>query len=265
MIHLKGGNYDIFYNQSSKLLKTLIRSFLRNSDKVIVLGESLVKMYDFLPEISKNIVVVKNALTADIPPETHKERSVITFIYLSNLIFSKGYTHLLTAATSLYEDGVKDFKLIFAGDLMNSPDDPENLFEIQNKFLTEVEDTNKPYVEYVGAVSGEAKAKLLERADVLSLPTNYHVEGQPVCIIEAMAYSCAILTTSYRSIPDIVTSDNCVFVSFGDVKDIKSKMKDLITNQDKLMKMGQMSRDSFMKNFTWQRHFEEMKKVILHK
>src|SRR5690606_14639469 len=50
IVHLKGGNYDEFYFSSSFLLKKCIRYFLNRVDTIIVLGNSLIKMYDFFPE-----------------------------------------------------------------------------------------------------------------------------------------------------------------------------------------------------------------------
>ena len=37
-------------------------------------------------------------------------------------------------------------------------------------------------------------------------------EGQPISIIEAMAYKNAIITTKYRSIPDLISEKKNVFV-----------------------------------------------------
>jgi glycosyltransferase involved in cell wall biosynthesis len=263
-IHLKGGNYDVFYESSSPVIKKMVREFLYHSDRIIVLGESLVKMYDFMPEISSKIVVVENALTFEISPNANiSKNKKITFIFLSNLIYTKGYTHVCLAADSLYASGVHDFELIFAGEFMESPDDPNDLAKHKDKFLTSVNDDKKDYIKYIGSVSGQKKIELLNKANVLILPTNYHVEGQPVCIIEAMAYSCAVIATKYRSIPDIVNDTNCKFVQFGNVKDIMQQMQSLIVDQVELDKMCDTSREFYINNHTWRSHYQKIRQVIL--
>lgn len=264
VIHLKGGNYDVFYESSSSLIKKMIRAFLSHSDCIIVLGESLVKMYDFMPELSSKIVVVENALTFEVDSnENISINKKITFIFLSNLIYTKGYTHLCEAAERLYALGVHDFELIFAGDFMESPDDPSDLAQHKYKFLSSVNDNKKGYIKYIGAISGQKKIELLNRANVLILPTNYHVEGQPVCIIEAMAYSCAIIATKYRSIPDIVNDRNCKYIQYSNVEEMMKSMQLLIDDEVALRSMCKASREMFINNHTWQCHFRKIRQAIL--
>jgi len=264
IIHLKGGNYDSFYESCSPRIKELIRTFLSNSDSIIVLGKSLVKMYDFMPELSKKIVVVENALTFDVNATPYvQENEKVSFLFLSNLIYSKGYTHLCEAACMLHNSGVVDFEVVFAGDFMNSPDDPDNVAMYKEDFLASVNNSENNHLKYIGTVSGTLKEETLNSADVLVLPTIYHVEGQPVCIIEAMAYSCAIIATDYRSIPDLVDSTNSKFVQFANVKELVDVMRYLIDDRKALDLMCKYSSDKFRKSFTWDCHYRKISKVIV--
>src|SRR5258705_7266644 len=58
-------------------------------------------------------------------------------------------------------------------------------------------------MSYLGFVSGEQKHKLLRDADLFCFPTYYENENQPVNLIEAMAFGLPILTTRWRSIPEL--------------------------------------------------------------
>jgi glycosyltransferase involved in cell wall biosynthesis len=58
-------------------------------------------------------------------------------------------------------------------------------------------------VTHLGFVSGERKDWLLRDADVFCFPTWYQNENQPVNLIEAMAYGLPIVTTRWRSLPEM--------------------------------------------------------------
>ncbi|HDS9989789.1 TPA: hypothetical protein QH991_005317, partial [Escherichia coli] len=99
VVHLKGGNYDSFYESSTELLKKCIVNFLKNCDSIIVLGPSLIKMYDFCPDIKSKIRVVFNALPQDTVNNYVKENTnTVNVVFLSNLIISKGYLDVLQAS-----------------------------------------------------------------------------------------------------------------------------------------------------------------------
>ena len=58
-------------------------------------------------------------------------------------------------------------------------------------------------VQYLGFVSGDQKNQLLREADLFCFPTYYENENQPVNLIEAMAFGLPILTTRWRSLPEL--------------------------------------------------------------
>lgn len=262
VLHLKGGNYDSFYYSSSVVVRFLIRIFLKKADDIIVLGNSLVKMYDFIPDVAYKISVIENALTFDVLPcdLVSNIENEVTFIFLSNLIISKGYLDVAEAADCLNKTGCSNFRLVFAGAFMESPDDPDDLISRQESFLKLVDDNSN--IEYVGSISGLDKSNLLISADVLLLPTHYHVEGQPNCIIEAMAYSCAIISTNYRSIPDLIDETNSFFVDYNDVNQIAEKMSYLINHRNTLEEMGRNSNVIYNLKFSWSTHYKKILKVF---
>jgi glycosyltransferase involved in cell wall biosynthesis len=59
-------------------------------------------------------------------------------------------------------------------------------------------------VVHHGFVSGETKLRLLREADLFCFPTLYLGENQPVNLIEAMAFGLPIVTTRWRSLPEIL-------------------------------------------------------------
>jgi len=271
VIHLKGGNYDSFYDKQNSFLQLLIRFFLNKSDTIIVLGDSLVKMYDFCPKVKNKIIVVENALTTPIEensriyfnPSTKK----VELLFLSNLIYTKGYMDLLKAAEILIDKKVFNFHLTFAGAFIASPDDPfgYNITAFEEEFLKKIKSNKlKEYMTYRGVVVGEEKEVLLKESDIFILPTAYHVEGQPVSIIEAMAYGCAIVSTKYRSIPDIILeNENGFYIEYGKPLSIASKIEELLNDKEKLKKASLVSVDLYKKRFQWNIHYEKMRKILV--
>ena len=58
------------------------------------------------------------------------------------------------------------------------------------------------FVKYHGVIDGQLKQEFLNNADILILPTYYKIEGQPICIIEALSFGMPVITTDYRGIPE---------------------------------------------------------------
>jgi glycosyltransferase involved in cell wall biosynthesis len=58
------------------------------------------------------------------------------------------------------------------------------------------------FAEHVGFVSGEAKDRLFRGSDIFLFPTWFANEGQPLNLIEALAYGLPCVTTRWRSIPE---------------------------------------------------------------
>jgi glycosyltransferase involved in cell wall biosynthesis len=59
-----------------------------------------------------------------------------------------------------------------------------------------------------GIVTGDAKEALLRDADVFVLPTYYVNEGQPIAVIEALAYGLPVVATAYRAIPELLPASH---------------------------------------------------------
>ena len=62
-------------------------------------------------------------------------------------------------------------------------------------------------VQHLGFVSGNRKAALFREVDLFIFPTQYLGENQPVNLIEAMAFGLPIVTTRWRSLPEMFPAD----------------------------------------------------------
>ena len=118
-------------------------------------------------------------------------------------------------------------------------------------------------VTYHGTVGGESKLQLLRSANVFILPTNYNNEGQPVSIIEALAFGIPIIATDYRAIPDmLVNGETGFFVKYKSPQSIVDAVK-CVSEPEAYVKMSQNCLALFDKKFTREAHISRILKHIL--
>jgi glycosyltransferase involved in cell wall biosynthesis len=99
-------------------------------------------------------------------------------------------------------------------------------------------------VHYAGFVSGAQKDKLLRTADIFCFPTFYPNENQPVNLIEAMAFGLPVLTTRWRSLPEIFPPHYEGLVDVRAPEQIADALLNLTTAD------GEALRGLFLKNFS---------------
>jgi len=99
-------------------------------------------------------------------------------------------------------------------------------------------------VHYVGFVQGKEKENLLRSADIFCFPTFYPNENQPVNLIEAMAFGLPVLTTRWRSLPEVFPEGYSGLVDVRSPEQIASGLIELLTED------GENLRRLFLKNFT---------------
>jgi glycosyltransferase involved in cell wall biosynthesis len=104
-------------------------------------------------------------------------------------------------------------------------------------------------VEYFGFVSGEQKSRLLREADLFCFPTYYENENQPVNLIEAMAFGLPILTTRWRSLPEMFPSDYAGLVDPRAPEQIANVLPALMASE-----AGDGFRELFLRDYTLERH-----------
>ena len=104
-------------------------------------------------------------------------------------------------------------------------------------------------VQYLGFVSGGQKNQLLRAADLFCFPTYYENENQPVNLIEAMAFGLPILTTRWRSLPELFPANYPGLVNIRSPEQIADRLLTLPA-----IETGEGFRDIFLRSFTLERH-----------
>ena len=99
-------------------------------------------------------------------------------------------------------------------------------------------------VKYAGFVAGTEKQNLLREADIFCFPTFYPNENQPVSLIEAMAHGLPIVTTRWRSLPELFPAGYTGLVDVRSPEQIATGLIESLTED------GENLRGLFVKNFT---------------
>jgi glycosyltransferase involved in cell wall biosynthesis len=198
-IHLHGGaGMTQIMRGKVFALDRLNAYFFRRLGAAIVLGGRHVGIFARFMEPERIHVVpnfAQDYVFSTIEAIDEKFRSVqrLRILFLSNLIPGKGHLELVEAVRTLEESFSNHIDVDFAGGFETDDD--------QKRFLESIAGLRG--VKYHGRVSGDAKKRLLSDAHVLCLPTYYPYEGQPICILEAYASGCAVITTDHSGIFDV--------------------------------------------------------------
>jgi len=266
--HLHGGNFKSFYENENYIMRYLIKRVYKKVDKNIVLGKALINMFDFGSNISNKTIAISNGMNVNISSiDSSEEKVDFEVLYLSNLIETKGYFKLLKAVPEILKK-YPNVKFNFAGEFLHKTEDSIEFSseeEAELKFNNFIKEKNlSDRIIYHGVVSGKEKEELLKDADIFILPTTYSNEGQPISIIEAMAYGCAIISTNYRAIPDLVENNiNGLLIDTMDIENgIKQSLLNLLGNQNLLESMSKKSVEIYKSKFTLIKHAENIKMLI---
>ena len=112
-------------------------------------------------------------------------------------------------------------------------------------------------IEHAGFVSGERKDRLLREADLFLFPTQYLGENQPVNLIEAMSFGVPIVTTRWRSLPEMLPENYPGLVAGQDPEALAAAILEVL-----VLESGERLRAHFAAHFTLERHLANLAAAI---
>lgn len=157
-------------------------------------------------------------------------------LFMGRVVKQKG-VHELIDAFALYQAKNPAATLTVAGD---GP-------ELEN-LRRRVRKEGTPNISFAGFVTGERKARILQEADVLVLPT-YHGEGLPVAVLEAVAFGCAVVTRPVAGLADFVDSDMGFVTESMDPR-IYQELLQRLTDRELLLRIARYNHDHVGKDIT---------------
>lgn len=209
--------------------------------RVILLSERL------YPDVKKyvdraNVFICPNGIKeyGEIAPK--KERGITRFLFLSNMIPSKGVYDVLTALKILRDHG-----RVFACDFVGGETKEINAANFNAGVVKLGLDS---YVQWHGQKTGKEKDAFLDSADCLLFPTFYPGETFGLVLLEAMQHGLPVITTDEGSIPDIVEDGKTGFiVPKQDPEALAAKMEFFLDNPDQGILMGENGRKKYEQEY----------------
>lgn len=268
VLHVHGGNYGGFYASQAPWTQRAIRRFLSWADRIVVLGEGLRSMFDFDPDLRDRIAVVPNGLPVEPSAPVEAKRlpppgEPFRLLFLSNLVESKGFLELVEAVRILVRERKRDVVCDFCGEFRANPADDVRVRSADHAealFRAAVERAGiGDRVRYRGVVQGEEKERLLSAAHAFVLPTRYVHEGQPISVIEAMAYGCVVIATRFRGIPELVRDgESGWLLEDAAPEGIATAVESCLADPERFERMSRAALERFQSRYTRSAHLRGM-------
>lgn len=270
ILHFHGGGYDRFFNTQAQVRQKIIIWTLARAEKIIVLGENLKGLFNFVPNHEKKVIVVMNGLPFDSPQNQTIPKSLpggnapLRLVFLSNLIEFKGYLLLLEAVRILMHQHDINVTCEFCGDFLVTLDSERYTCanEARQDFLDRVRDYGlEKNIHWKGVVSGADKLKVLERAHFFVLPSTN--EGQPLSIIEALAMGCVVISTKQPLIPEMLAhGDAGLLLESVTAEAIAETVRTVYLNPRRFEKLSGDAYLHYKKLFTREAHLNRLTTLL---
>jgi glycosyltransferase involved in cell wall biosynthesis len=122
---------------------------------------------------------------------------------------------------------------------------------------TQIPGVREPLAIYSGWADEEKKKHLYRQADCFIFPTTYATESFGLVLAEAMAHGCAIITTRWQAVPEVLPG---AYPNLVDPHDIEAMAEALLRCIE--APADRSLRDYFLARFTSDRFQLEMIKVL---
>lgn len=244
VIHQHGGDFETFYEkEQNDRGRARIRQVLSMGDVFLVLSPKLKQFFKGILEPSK-VILFPNAVP--VPDSIEKEYGKQRILFLGRLCKEKGLRELFSVLPQLH--GQFPQMHVLLGGIWED----EELLEEAAKM--------KEYVTDLGWLQGEAKKNYLRTSDLFVFPTYF--EGQPVSVLEAMAYQCGIVATRVGGIPQMIEQEQTgLLIDPKDPEGLKSALQKLLSDPELCERLGKNARAKVQKEFSIEKSLQELIKI----
>ena len=237
VLHLHGGNLEIFYRAIGARLRRAVARMIAKADGVIVLGSYWRSfVVDELGISPRVIDVLPNGIADPGQPARPSNRRECRILFLGDVCEDKGVSDLLAAlAGPRLRRASWTLQIAGKGQIQSYRALAHRLGIAER-------------VCFLGWVLEPAAQDLLAAADVLVLPS--HFEGLPMAVIEAMAYGLAIVATSVGAVADAISHEESgLLVPVGDIRQLADALLRVVEDVPLRHRLMQAARRRFLRQF----------------
>ena len=230
-VRVFGGSLDCFCDDLMPLLRRLLLLTLRHTDGLIVQTELLYNRFSALIGDSVHLVPGYRCMAAmenDLSLPVRRPGEDLHLVFLGHIREAKGIFVLLESLRSLGPREKEAIHCDFFGPVYGS---------VAARFEDELAKTKN--ATYGGVLRPEQVVPMLRNYDALVFPTYYQGEGHPGVLIEAMMAGIPVITTVFRSIPELVEDRvNGLLVAPQDPKSLTEAINTIYYNRQLLTEMS---------------------------
>lgn len=186
---------------------------------------------------------------------TGGDPQIVRVLYLAHCMREKGLFDAMQAVLlanrilAIHQPSLR-LRLIIAGTFV-TPDEQKEY----DRMLADADLAQA--VEYLGFVTGPGKERAFREADLFCFPTYYLGENQPVNLIEAMAYGLPVVTTNWRSLPEMLPTGYAGLVPVRAPDRVAAALLLLMARES-----GEGLREIFLNRFTIEKHIAALAQAI---
>lgn len=235
VVHMLGGAGMRTIVDKGGIQFKLNRKYINQLGGVIVEGQKQAETFSKLIQKDKIHIIpnfAEDFLFAEKNDIQNKfsDLKTIKILFLSNLIYGKGYLELIDAFVHLDDDLKRKTNIVFVGGFESD--------RSKTEFFKKIEGIKE--ISYYGTfVSGIEKKSLYNQSHIFCLPTYYPYEGQPISILEAYAMGCVVITTDHSGIPEVFSDEiNGFLVEKMSSESLKSAMEKAVMYPNQLLPLA---------------------------
>lgn len=211
---------------------------------------------DILPRRRARVAVFQRILAGgSIPHGVGEDDRIVNVLFLAHCTREKGAFDAIEGVALANEQLAAGklplrFRLTLIGAFTSATEERELRGLIRRRGLQSA-------VDCLGFVSAERKDAALRDADIFCFPTYYSAENQPGNLIEALAFGVPIITTRWRSVPEMLPPGYPGIVDPKSPGQIADELRRLVA-----MDLAKPLREAFLRRFTIEQHLAGMAEAI---
>lgn len=231
-----------FEQMVTKRYIPLFKGTFAKAEQIFVLSkdfESKLREWGYTGVVTVVTTTIEGSLIQDfsISEKMNDLRSTdkMRLLFMSRLVREKGIYETIDAFRKLRKS-VPNLELLIAGD-------GKEMHRVVN------ETQNDADIEILGHLTGSKKREVFKNSHVYCLPS--YTEGLPTSVLEAMVFGMPVITTPVGGLKYFFKDKEMgYFVDLKEEEDMAERLKDLILDRERMVRMGLYNHEFALNNLT---------------